>query len=156
MEKEPQLQSRAVVYLRVNYDAVGNPDAAAAQVERQREICERYAASTGCTIVAEYLDTGRGVGLERRPELQRMLDEIRGGGIDCVIAADFARLTRNLADTRLIADTIEQAGARLVTSENADSGPGQFVAIQPSPSSQTEQSGCILPGPSAPRSADGR
>lgn len=60
MEKEPQPHSRAVVYVRVNRGAVGSPDAAAMQVECQRDnadtrtIVEAHASSqtghSGCTL----------------------------------------------------------------------------------------------------------
>ena len=55
----------------------------------------RYAAEHGLTVVDEYIDDGWSGTNFDRPNFQRMIDDIEGGKINCVVTKDLSRLGRN-------------------------------------------------------------
>jgi DNA invertase Pin-like site-specific DNA recombinase len=105
---------RAVLFIRVNRRAAGN-DAAEAQVERQRQRGQDVARQLGAFVVREYVDYGGGVGIEQRPVIEAMLDDLTAQrDADYVIADDWARLTRRADDMVVIHRVAEEVGARLI------------------------------------------
>ena len=80
---------RAAVYLRQSLDRHGDGLA----VARQRDDCLRLCADRGWTAV-EYVDNDTSASVGRRPSYERMLDDIRAGTVDAVVAWDLDRLHR--------------------------------------------------------------
>src|SRR5215212_9589718 len=71
-------------------------------LEAQREAAEAYIASqkeAGWTALAERYDDGgfTGANLDR-PALQRLLQQVQAGQIDCVVVHRVDRLSRSLLD----------------------------------------------------------
>jgi DNA invertase Pin-like site-specific DNA recombinase len=122
--REANETRRAVLFIRVNRRAVGDEDAADAQVERQRQHGMDVARRLGAVVVREYVDHGGGLDLEHRPPVEAMLDDFAAKrDADYVIADDWARLTRRADDMAVIHRVVEEAGARLVVDGNrADPG----------------------------------
>ncbi|MCE5290856.1 MAG: recombinase family protein, partial [Nocardiaceae bacterium] len=97
----------AAVYLRQSLDVTGEGVA----VARQREDCLRLCAEKGWTP-SEYLDNDTSATKGKRPGYLRMLDDIRAGTVQAVVAWDLDRLHRrpveleefiNLADAHRLA-----------------------------------------------------
>ena len=106
---------RAVLFIRVNRRAVGDENAADAQVERQRQHGMDVARRLGAVVVREYVDHGGTVALEHRPPVEAMLDDLTGRrDVDYVIADDWARLTRRVDDMVVIHRVAEEVGAQLM------------------------------------------
>lgn len=86
--------TRMAIYCRVSTDQqVKEGDSIQAQLDALRA----YAKKNGYEIVGEYVDDGiSGTLLNERDELQRMLDDVRGGKIDLVAFTRLDRYFRNL------------------------------------------------------------
>ncbi len=118
---------RAVIYLRVstNDQVKTDYDVDGFSIRAQREACERKAAELGAVVVDEYIDRGESAKSADRPELQRMLKDLRAKGqIDAVIVHKVDRLARSREDDMAIVVAIRKAGAQLVSAtENIDETP---------------------------------
>src|SRR5579859_4487320 len=124
---------RAVIYLRVS---------SAQQVERdnteegysipaQREACLRLLEREGWEFADEYVDAGESARSADRPELQRMLRDIKSDPtIKAVVVHKLDRLARNLSDYAAIRALLDGAGVKTVSvSEGFGEGPsGQLMA----------------------------
>ena len=91
----------AAVYTRVSTDEqVENGYSLAGQLE----LCRKYAAQYGMTIVQEFVDRGVSgdLPLDARPQGKALLELIRTKQISAVIIATQDRLSRNLAHTLVI------------------------------------------------------
>jgi DNA invertase Pin-like site-specific DNA recombinase len=64
---------------------------------------------------AVYADAGESGLNANRPGLQRLLADIRQGGLRCVIVCDVARLARNTTVMETILNELRAAGVELVT-----------------------------------------
>lgn len=69
----------------------------------------------GGILVDEYVDAGESAKSAHRPELQRMLRELKQRRIDYVIVHKIDRLARNRADDVEINTAIVRAGAKLLS-----------------------------------------
>lgn len=103
---------RAVVYLRVASAGQGPGSDLAAR--GQREACYEQCAKISATPVAEYIDMGSSARSER-PGLTALRDRLERGDIDYVVVSRLDRLARQPTDCAVIAETINQAGTRLVS-----------------------------------------
>jgi DNA invertase Pin-like site-specific DNA recombinase len=88
-------------------------------LDAQRESAEAYILSqrhAEWTALAERYDDGgyTGANLER-PALQRLLADIEGGRIDCVVVYKVDRLSRSLLDFARLMGVFEQRGVNLVS-----------------------------------------
>jgi hypothetical protein len=72
---------------------------------------------SGCWIRSRYDDGGYSGGSTDRPDLQRLLDDIRARKIDVIVVYKVDRLTRSLADFISL-----PAWAQNVVSESTDKG----------------------------------
>jgi DNA invertase Pin-like site-specific DNA recombinase len=64
-------------------------------VAMQERLLREFAEKNGCENPSCYIDNGAsGVTLDR-PAMNRLLSDIRGGGVDTVIAKDTARIARS-------------------------------------------------------------
>ena len=91
---------RCAVYTRKSTEH--NLDLEFNSLDAQREACEAYIKSQmheGWKLVADRYDDGgiSGASLER-PDLQRLLEDIRAGKVDTVVVYKVDRLTRSLTD----------------------------------------------------------
>ena len=73
---------RGVIYLRVSSEAQSGEDKVS--LGEQRIACYEYCERNGIEVVGEFCDVVPGR-MKDRPDFQRMLDEIRRGGIDVVV-----------------------------------------------------------------------
>ncbi len=88
-------------------------------LEAQREAAEAYILSqrhAGWTVLAEHYDDGgyTGGSLER-PALQKLLGDMEGGRIDCVVVYKVDRLSRSLLDFARLMDVFERYHVSLVS-----------------------------------------
>lgn len=102
----------AAVYVRISSDRSGQR----AGVERQRTDCLSWAEDHGATVAEVYEDNDtsafRG---KSRVAYSRMLDDIRAGYRDGIIAWHPDRLSRNIRETEDLVDLIEETGAEVAT-----------------------------------------
>lgn len=79
-------------------------------IEAQTESLERWAASNGCKVVDIYTDAGISARkpASKRPELQRLLDDIRAGKGDLVVFTKLDRWFRNIAEYYKVQEVLEK------------------------------------------------
>lgn len=85
-------------YIRLSVEDSGNPGADT--IHAQRELVLKYIESQpDMTCCGVYCDNGRtGTNFER-PEFERLMSDIRGGKIDCIVVKDLSRFGRNYLET---------------------------------------------------------
>ncbi len=87
-------------------------DQAFSSLDAQREAAEAYVLSQrarGWTAVADrYDDAGLSGATTDRPALQRLLEDVEAGRIDCVVVYKIDRLSRSIADFVQLMDRFEQ------------------------------------------------
>src|SRR5262245_61793075 len=86
-------ERRCALYLRISDDREGE----AKGVERQRRDCRKYARERGWQIVAEFTDndiSASSFTKKTRPEYKRMLQLVKSGDVDVVLAWSLDRLYR--------------------------------------------------------------
>src|ERR1035437_3503034 len=88
-------------------------------LDAQREAAEAYIASQrhqGWLALPErYDDGGYSGGNMDRPALQRLLEALQAGGIDCLVVYKVDRLSRSLLDFARIMGALEQRGTSFVS-----------------------------------------
>ena len=88
-------------------------------LDAQRDAAEAYVASQkheGWEVIPKSYDDGGFTGSNmERPALQRLLADIAGGEIDCVIVYKVDRLSRSLLDFTKIVETFDQHGVSFVS-----------------------------------------
>ncbi|WAH38232.1 recombinase family protein [Alicyclobacillus dauci] len=96
---------RTAIYTRVSSDIqVEEGFSLDAQLHRLRAYCE----SQGWTIADVYTDEGISAKNTHRPQLQRMLDDIRERKIDVVLVYRLDRLTRSVIDLHELLQVFEE------------------------------------------------
>jgi DNA invertase Pin-like site-specific DNA recombinase len=117
---------RVGIYLRVSTEEqarVGG-ELEGYSIPAQREACLIKVRQLGGILVEEYVDAGESAKSANRPELQKMLRELKSRKIDFVVVHKIDRLARNRADDVEINAAIARAGAKLVSvSEPVDETP---------------------------------
>lgn len=105
---------RTVIYARFSSDNQ-NPRSAADQIA----LCRERADAEGWPVVAVFEDNAisgaAGINEQQRPGLNAMLALVEMGGVDQVLAESTDRISRHIADSHIIRERIEFAGARLYT-----------------------------------------
>lgn len=117
---------RLVTYLRVSTEeqALIGGELEGYSIPAQREACLLKVRQLGGILVEEYVDAGESAKSANRPELQKMLRELRAKKIDYVVVHKIDRLARNRADDVEINGAIARAGAKLISvSEPVDETP---------------------------------
>jgi len=101
---------RAGIYARISSDREGDQ----LGVTRQIEDCRRYAERCGFEVADVYVDddTSAWSG-KRRPEFERMLDDLRGRRIGAVLAWHLDRLTRHPRELEAFIDLCEELRVEL-------------------------------------------
>jgi DNA invertase Pin-like site-specific DNA recombinase len=112
MEDSMTAPTSAAVYLRISQDRDGE----ALGVERQRADCLALAERHGWTVGEIYTDNDRSAyNGKPRPGYRRMLDDIKAGRVDGVIAWHTDRLHRRFRDLEPFVDAVEAAGIPVAT-----------------------------------------
>jgi site-specific DNA recombinase len=116
--KSPKIKAvRCAIYTRVSTDhgldqefnsLDAQYDAASAYIKSQ--------AHAGWTLIrSRYDDGGYSGGSTDRPDLQRLLDDIRGKKIDVIVVYKVDRLTRSLADFAKLVELFDAQGVSFVS-----------------------------------------
>lgn len=96
---------KVATYVRVSTDEQAKEGfSIPAQRERLRAFCE----SQGWEIVEEYIEEGWSAKDLDRPQMQRLLKDIKKGNIDIVLVYRLDRLTRSVLDLYLLLQTFEK------------------------------------------------
>lgn len=110
-------QVRCAIYTRKSTDEGLDQDFNS--LDAQREAAEAYILSQrgqGLAALAErYDDGGFSGGNLERPALERLLADVRGGAIDCVVVYKVDRLSRSLIDFARIIDVFEKHNVSFVS-----------------------------------------
>ena len=85
---------RAVLYARYSSDLQSD-----ASIEDQLEVCRRYTAAQGWTVVETFTDAAISGASRFRPAFQRLLAAAGNKTFDVVVCEAVDRLGRRLADT---------------------------------------------------------
>jgi site-specific DNA recombinase len=96
---------RAAIYIRVSTEEQAKEGFS---LSAQRERLEAYAKSQGWDIVGYYADEGVSAKDTNRPELKRMIDDIKNGRIDIVLVYRLDRLTRSVLDLYNLLEVFEK------------------------------------------------
>jgi site-specific DNA recombinase len=87
----------------------------------QREAIQGYASSHGHQVVDWYEDLDESGGKASRPQFDRALERVGGGGADGLIVWKLDRFMRSLADALNVIEQLEAAGGELISVvENID------------------------------------
>lgn len=118
--RENDTASRAVVYLRMSSDRAGDE----LGIGRQREDVEALVHRRGWTLAREHVENDISAsGRKRRPGFVALLEDIRAGEADVVVAWTLDRLTRNARDRLDLAEACQQAGVMLSFARGSDIDP---------------------------------
>lgn len=130
VDREPMKYTtpvRAAVYLRISEDRSGEQ----LGVRRQRQDCDELCRAKGWTPI-EYLDNDiSATGSKPRPAYQKMLADIRDGGIGAVVCWDLDRLHRRpieLESFMALADEKRLALATVSGDVDLSTAQGRLVA----------------------------
>ena len=90
-------------------------------VARQLADCRELAAARGWTDLTEYVDNDiSAFRARRRPEYERLLEDLTAGRINAVVAYHPDRLYRRPADLEAFIDAVQTAGADVATVKAGD------------------------------------
>src|SRR5581483_9418412 len=85
-------------------------------LETQREKLEAYCKSQDQYVIYRvYEDAGYSADSLDRPALKELLQDLRSGRINCVLAYKIDRLTRSVKDFHVLMDLFDQHGAKFVS-----------------------------------------
>ena len=98
---------RAALYIRVSTEEQAKEGFS---IPAQLDQLTRFAESEGWQIVDTYIDDGYSAKDTNRPEMQRMLQDIRERKIQMVLVAKLDRLTRSVRDLYELLDEFERYG----------------------------------------------
>ncbi len=121
--------SAAAIYARISSDREGD----ALGVERQLVDCRALAESRGWVVAQEYVDNDQSAYRgKRRPEYERMMEDLKDGFIDAVVVWHLDRLTRSPAELESFFHAMSAAGDPPMASVTGDydlsTHDGQFHA----------------------------
>ncbi len=108
---------RCAIYVRKSTDE--NLDTDFNSLDAQRAAAEAYIASqreAGWVVLPErYDDAAFSGGTLERPALQRMLQDIEAGRIDCVVTYKVDRLSRSLLDFTKLVEVFDRHGVTFIS-----------------------------------------
>jgi site-specific DNA recombinase len=111
------LVTRAVLYARYSSDAQR-----AASIEDQVRLCRALAERQGWAVAEVFVDRAVSAASRHRPGYQAMLDQVRDGGVDLVLAESLDRLSRDQEDVAALFKRLGFWGVRLVTVAEGEIG----------------------------------
>lgn len=110
---------RVGIYCRLSKDDEDR-DGDSASIQHQREMLLDYCKERGWEVTKIYQDDGFSGLNQRRPDLQRLLDDVKSKKINLVITKDFSRLGRNHLETgNLLEDYFPRYGCRYIAINDA-------------------------------------
>jgi site-specific DNA recombinase len=119
---------RAGIYARISSDREGDNLA----ISRQLADCEQLAKTKGWQVVERYIDADiSAYGGKRRPEYERMLEEIDAGAVQAVVVYHADRLHRHPRELEDFIDLCQLRRTKLATVTgdiDLSTGDGQLVA----------------------------
>jgi DNA invertase Pin-like site-specific DNA recombinase len=125
----------ALVYVRLSLaDKLPDGSLDSEAIERQERACRRLAAARGLRVLDVVADNDLSASRyarRRRPGFARVLDEMRAGSVDVVLAAHLDRLTRQPKEIEELVDIVEATGVELATVEgplDLSTGDGRAMA----------------------------
>lgn len=92
----------------------------AASITDQQRLCREFAARRGWTVAAEYEDAAISGSSLMRPGMQALLQAVRDGQFDIVLAESLDRFSRDLEDTAGLFKRLAFKGVRIVTVAEGD------------------------------------
>ncbi|MGG3893137.1 recombinase family protein [Geobacillus stearothermophilus] len=96
---------KVATYVRVSTDEQAKEGFS---IPAQRERLRAFCTSQGWEIVQEYIEEGWSAKDLERPQMQRLLKDIKKGNIDIVLVYRLDRLTRSVLDLYLLLQTFEK------------------------------------------------
>ncbi len=105
--------SRAALYARVSTTGKGQ------DVELQLAELRQVAQQRGWTVAGEYVDEGVSGTKDRRPELDRMVEDAKAGRLDLVAVFKLDRLARSLRHLLTLSEDLTSWGVDLVSLRDA-------------------------------------
>lgn len=110
--RTPATTKRAVIYTRISRDDTGEGVAN----QRQEEDCRKLAELRGWDVVGVEADISiSGYSGKTRPGWNRVLDMIRGGEVEVVIAWHMDRMTRSMLDLEKLILLADEHGVGIST-----------------------------------------
>ncbi|MDD2518408.1 MAG: recombinase family protein [Bacilli bacterium] len=104
---------KAGLYIRVSTDRQAE---AGYSVEAQKENLTNFANEQGWNIFDLYADEGiSGKNIQDRPDVKRLINDIKNKKIDVVVLYKFDRLTRDMSDTEDVMKLIQEFGIQVYT-----------------------------------------
>lgn len=100
---------RAAIYIRVSTEEQA---AEGYSVSAQKQKLQAFCLSQDWEIAGFYADEGISAKDTNRPELQKMLEDIKAGLVDCVLVYRLDRLTRSVFDLYKLLEIFEQNGCK--------------------------------------------
>ena len=103
---------RAGIYARISSDREGDNLA----VSRQLADCDQLATAKGWQVAERYVDADiSAYSRKRRPEYERMLEEIEAGVVEAIVVYHADRLTRHPRELEDFIDLCQRYGTKLAT-----------------------------------------
>ena len=107
---------KAAVYIRVAH-------ADDMAMETQTDMVMRFAKTEGYSVSDCYSDNGENELTLNRPEMNRLLSDVRGGEIKTVIAKDIVRIARDFLLTTKFLDEMRKYGVAVITVHDGEVRP---------------------------------
>src|SRR5690606_3784527 len=126
--RETPGMGRVGIYARISLDRRDGEG-----VARQLADCRELAKSRGWTDLVEYVDNDiSAFRAKRRPEYERLLEDLHARRLSAVVAYPPARIYRKPADLEAFIDAVQAAGAEVATVRAGDvdlsTASGRMVA----------------------------
>lgn len=102
---------RAVIYARISMDRVGDGE----PLDRQIESCEGLARAHGLQVVGTIKETQSAYDKKIRPEWSKVIEMIRGGEVDFVLAHKLDRIHRRPREMLDLIDLVKQTGVSVLS-----------------------------------------
>ena len=110
------MSTRAAIYCRISKDREKDPAKRGLGVERQEHECRELAERRGLDVVGVFSDNDvSAYSGKRRPEWERLVDDIKAGVIDVVVAWAPDRLTRSTKELEALIDLLDAHRVDVVT-----------------------------------------
>lgn len=119
---------RAYAYCRISLDSTGE----ALGVQRQLEACEKYITLRGWSFEGSYIDNSvSATNGKRRPEYERMLEDVHSGQVQAITVVRMDRLLRRPVELETFIELNESLGLILATTDgelDLSTSAGRVVA----------------------------
>ena len=113
-----EIPSAAAIYCRISDDRAGR----ALGVARQEADCRELAGRKGWAVADVYVDNDVSAAdaRKRRPEYERLLEDVKDGRVDAVVVWDLDRLHRRPSELERFFEIADAAGLRFLSSVSGD------------------------------------